>query len=70
MSAKFQTEAEAIALLERIKVYWRERGYGVSGYIKSAGFSPRLRSTVYEIETNLVNGAPPEDARIKLRDPR
>lgn len=65
MAAKFTTETEALELLERIKAYWRERGYDVTGYVRPAGYSSRLRSTVYEIETNLVNGVPPEFARIK-----
>lgn len=65
MAAKFTTESEALTLLERIKAYWLERGYEVTGYVKPVGYSSRLRSTVYEIETNLVNGAPPESARIE-----
>jgi len=58
MGTRQDSEAEAIALLERIQRYWREQGYEVTGYVKPAGFSPRLRLTVYEIETDLVNGVP------------
>ncbi|MEM1105674.1 MAG: phosphoglycolate phosphatase [Pseudomonadota bacterium] len=58
MALKSDTEADAPALLEKIKTYWKARGYDVTGYVKPVGFSPRLRSTVYEIETDMVNGAP------------
>lgn len=63
MGTRQDSEAEAIALLERIQQYWREQGYEVTGYVKPAGFSPRLRSTVYEIETDLLNGVPRRKAR-------
>jgi len=56
--AKFETESGARALLERIKKYWAARGYTVEGHVYAAGYSERLRSTVYEVQTNLVNGLP------------
>ena len=56
--AKFETEHGARALLKRIQDYWAERGYEVEGHVFAAGYSERLRSTVYEVQTNLVNGLP------------
>jgi len=55
---KDQTLDDARALLERIQTYWANRGYKVEGMVESAGYSPRLRSTVYEVKTDLVNGFP------------
>ncbi|MEM1146481.1 MAG: phosphoglycolate phosphatase [Pseudomonadota bacterium] len=55
---KHQTFDQAQALLCRIQDYWAERGYKVEGTIKNAGYSDRLRSTVFELETNLVAGVP------------
>lgn len=59
---KHTTRKEASELLDRIVAYWMERGYVVSGLVIEAGYSPRLRSTVYEIKTDLVNGVPSRKA--------
>ena len=59
---KHYTRDEASKLLERIQSYWAERGYDVTGMIVPAGYSERLRSTVYEIKTDLVNGYPSQRA--------
>ncbi|MEL6661607.1 MAG: hypothetical protein AAFO57_06855 [Pseudomonadota bacterium] len=53
-----QTRAEAEAILNRIKSYWAAQGYEVEGAVFPAGYSERLRSTVYEVSTDLVNGMP------------
>lgn len=55
---KHLTHAKASELLERIQTFWADRGYLVTGRIVEAGYSERLRSTVYEIETDLLNGRP------------
>ena len=52
------TEEAARALLEQICSYWAARGYTVNGCVTPAGYCPRLRSTVYEVHTDLVNGQP------------
>lgn len=57
--AKLETEEAAHDLLKRIKSYWLERGFEIEGSIKNAGYSDRLRSTIFEVETNLVAGRPP-----------
>lgn len=62
--AKTDTQEAALNLLESIKRYWQERGYHVEGWIKNAGYSDRLRATVFEVETNLVSGLPPSHCRI------
>ncbi|MEP1143635.1 MAG: phosphoglycolate phosphatase [Henriciella sp.] len=56
--AKLETKDDALALLMRIQEYWSERGYNVQGSIREAGYSERLRSTVYEVETDMVAGFP------------
>jgi len=56
--AKLETKDDALALLMRIQEYWSERGYSVQGSIREAGYSERLRSTVYEVETDMVAGFP------------
>lgn len=58
-----ETENGARALLERIQKYWADRGYEVEGRVAPAGYSERLRSTVYEVHTDLVNGLPKEKQR-------
>lgn len=56
--AKVETEHGARILLSKIKEYWASKGYEVDGQIYPAGYSERLRSTVYEVRTDLVNGMP------------
>ena len=56
--AKQDSREAALELLDRIKAYWLERGYEVEGSIKNAGYSDRLRSTVFEVETDIVAGKP------------
>ncbi|MEM8633446.1 MAG: phosphoglycolate phosphatase [Pseudomonadota bacterium] len=55
---KDQTLEDARHLLAKIQDYWLQQGYSVEGVIEPAGYSPRLRSTVYEVKTDLVNGFP------------
>lgn len=56
--AKHETKQDARALLEKIQTYWASKGYLVQGTIREAGYSERLRSTVYEVHTDLCNGMP------------
>lgn len=48
----------ALALKERIEAFWRERGQIVNATILERGFHPALRTTRYELRSNLVNGLP------------
>lgn len=56
------THAKATDLLEQIRTYWESKGYVVTGHIVEAGYSDRLRSTIYEIQTDLLNGYPQQKA--------
>lgn len=56
--AKKDSKEAALELLDRIKAYWLARGFTVEGSIKNAGYSDRLRSTVFEVETNIIAGLP------------
>lgn len=56
--AKYETKQDATALLERIQAYWAERGYLVQGAVREAGYNERIRSTLYEVYTDLQNGMP------------
>lgn len=56
--AKVETEQKATELLQKIQSYWASRGYIVQGEIMPAGYSERLRSTVFEVHTDLRNGLP------------
>ena len=51
MSLKATTREDQIALAEKIKSYWKERGHIIR--VTVGGFAP------YEITSNLVNGIPP-----------
>lgn len=55
---KEQTKQDASLLLDKIQAYWASRGFMVQGAIEPAGYSERLRSTVYEVHTDLQNGWP------------
>ena len=57
------TEQEARDLLNKIQSYWASKGYLVQGEIEPVGYCERLRSTVYEIHTDLHNGFPVHNAR-------
>lgn len=59
---KHVTREQASELLDRIKAFWADKGYQVSGLVVEAGYSDRLRSTIYEIRTDLVNGHPVKKA--------
>jgi len=56
--AMMETQEKAQQLLKQVQAYWAERGYEVQGTIKAQGYSPRLRSTVYEVVTDMVAGLP------------
>ncbi|MEL6723732.1 MAG: hypothetical protein AAFZ74_00865 [Pseudomonadota bacterium] len=56
--ARTDSKEAALELLNRIKAYWLDRGFKVEGTIKNAGYSDRLRSTVFEVETNIISGIP------------
>lgn len=55
---KHQTKMQAAALLDKIQMYWASKGFRVQGTIFEAGYNERLRSTVYEVHTDLRNGMP------------
>ncbi len=63
MMAKFETQSQARALLEKIQSYWAAQGYTIQGTVVEGEYSPRLRSTVYEVHTDLVAGLPRDFAR-------
>ena len=56
--AMIETKEQAETLLERVQSYWAQQGYEVKGMVVPKGYSPRLRSTVYEVVTDMVGGLP------------
>ena len=56
--ARNQTEQAANELLSSIQEYWEKRGFVVQGDIVPAGYSDRLRATVFEVRTDMVGGRP------------
>lgn len=62
--ANFDSELKAHALLEKVQAYWAERGYQVEGFVEAGDYSPRLRSKVYVLHTNLKNGMPTSKTRV------
>ncbi len=54
----FDSQAKALEILEKVRAYWAARGYEVTGSVEARGYSPRLRSTVYEIVTDMTGGLP------------
>lgn len=56
--AMMETKEQAEEILQRVRAYWAEQGYDVTGTVIAKGYSPRLRSTVYEVVTDMVGGLP------------
>ena len=56
--AMMETKEQAEQLLERVQAYWAQQGYDVKGAVVAKGYSARLRSTVYEVVTDMVGGLP------------
>ena len=56
--ARNQTEQAAKELLSSIQDYWEKKGFVVQGEIVPAGYSDRLRATVFELRTDMVGGRP------------
>lgn len=61
--AAFETEMKAHDLLRKVQEYWADKGYNVEGFVEEGEYSTRLRSKVYVIHTNLVNGMPTQNMR-------
>ena len=59
----FDSQAKALEILEKVRAYWAERGYDVSGTVEPRGYDPRLRSTVYEVVTDMTGGLPRDYTR-------
>ena len=58
MGEMFDSKEKALEILKQVQAYWAERGYQVQGTIEARGYNPRLRSTVYEIVTDMIGGLP------------
>lgn len=54
----FDSKAKALEILEKVRSYWMARGYDVNGTVEPRGYDPRLRSTVYEVVTDMKGGLP------------
>lgn len=48
----------ARALQARIEDYWRERGHEVMIVLRDAGFHAAVRTTRFDLRSDLVNGLP------------
>jgi hypothetical protein len=57
----FCSEAGAKRLQEAIERYWAFRGKKVKVWVTNEGFTPALRSTRFDLRSNLVNGWPSFD---------
>ncbi len=54
----FCSRKGAIALMEKIDAYWRERGYEVKFDLQNVGFHPAIRESRYDLRTDMVDGFP------------
>lgn len=52
------TEAGARRLKTRIEAYWARQGYRVKVTVTEAEFNPAMRSTRFDLRSDLVNGLP------------
>lgn len=53
-------ESGALRLAEKIEAYWRERGATVRVTLMQGGFTPQLRSTRFDLRSDMLNGWPRE----------
>jgi hypothetical protein len=54
----FCTNEGAIHLAERIREFWRKRGYEVDIEARREGFISTMRSARTDLRSNMVNGMP------------
>ena len=52
------TEDGALRLANRIKEYWRKRGFEVDFETHKEGFVSTMRSARTDVRSNMVNGMP------------
>lgn len=57
----------ATKLKEAIETYWRTRGCDVVVYLKEAPFSPVLRTSRFEVCSDMVDGMPRTHAPKAMR---
>lgn len=48
----------ALRLKAKIEAYWAARGHKVNIMLKDSGFHPAIRSSRYDIRSDLVDGLP------------
>jgi len=54
----FCTNEGADHLAERIREFWRKRGYEVELEARREGFVPTMRSARTDLRSNMINGMP------------
>lgn len=54
----------AKSLAEKIKAYWRDRGFIIQAEAQFQGFNKSMRSGYYAIRSDLRNALPRPDARL------
>lgn len=59
------TRMGALRLKQEIEAYWRARGSNVVVYLREAPFNPVLRSTRFEVCSDMVDGMPRQLTRPK-----
>lgn len=45
-------------LKEKLEAYWRERGYDVAVVLREATFHASVRSTRFDLRSDMINGYP------------
>lgn len=45
-------------LKEKLEAYWRERGYDISVVLREATFHASIRSTRFDLRSDMLNGYP------------
>lgn len=59
------TRSGALRLKQAIEAYWRARGLDVVVYLREAPFNPVLRSTRFEVCSDMLDGMPRHRTRSK-----
>ena len=56
--ADYCSKEGAQSLAEKIEAYWRARGMHVMCALRDAGFHPAVRSSRFDVRSDMVNGLP------------
>ncbi len=64
------TKEGAEGLAERIRNYWKDRGYEITTSITECGFHPTIRHSRWVVHSTLKDGYPPKKSLAQFTNQR